>query len=233
MRDKRLLGIRLDSGDLAWLSVEARKLLDRAGFRDAFIVGSNDLDEHLIESLKHQGAAISVWGIGTKLVTAYDQPALGGVYKLSMIAREGRGFEPRIKVSDQAAKTSNPGFLQVRRFSRDGKLVADAIYDEMQSASPPSTIVDPLDPTRRRTLSRELEHEDLLKPVVKSGKVVCERPALSVIRERARAQLRELDPTVRRLVHPHEYPVGLTVELYEQRAKLLALARGASGEDAP
>ncbi len=224
-RGKRLLGIRLDSGDLAWLSVEARKLLDAAGFVDAAIVASNDLDETLIESLKHQGAAISVWGVGTKLVTAYDQPALGGVYKLSMIARDGRPFEPRVKVSEQAAKTSNPGIQQVRRFSRDGKFVADAIYDEVQGCAIPTTLVDALDPTRHRMMAPDLSHEDVLVPAMRQGQVVAARPSLAAIRERARAQVASLDPTVRRLVHAHEYPVGLTQELYQQRSQLVERAR--------
>jgi nicotinate phosphoribosyltransferase len=225
MRGKRLLGIRLDSGDLAWLSIEARKLLDRAGFRDAYIVGTNDLDEHIIESLKHQGAAISVWGVCTKLVTAYDQPALGGVYKLSMVARPGQPLEPRIKVSDQAAKVSNPGVQQVRRFSREGTLVADAIFDESAGLSGAVTIVDPLEPLRTRVLPADLTFQDLLEPVVRAGKVVAERPALAQIREHARTQLARLDATVRRLVKPHRYPVGLTRELYEQRVALVEAAR--------
>ena len=229
-RGQRLLGVRLDSGDLAWLSIEARKLLDAAGFADAAIVASNDLDEHLIESLKHQNAAISVWGVGTKLVTAYDQPALGGVYKLAMIARKGGAFAPRIKLSEQTNKTSSPGVQQVRRFSRDGVLVADAIYDETQGFSTTPSIVDPTDPIRRRVLSPSLDHEDLLQPVVRAGKVVGPRPALSAIRERAKAQLTALDPTVRRLVHPHEYPVGLTPELYQQRAQLVQRMRATRPE---
>jgi len=230
LRGKRLLGIRLDSGDLAWLSAEARKLLDAAGLTDAAIVASNDLDEHLIESLKHQGAAISVWGVGTKLVTAYDQPALGGVYKLSMIARDGRSFEPRIKVSEQAAKTSNPGIQQVRRFSREGKFVADAIYDEAQGCSAPTTVVDPLDPTRHRILAQDLPYEDMLVPAVRKGLVVAVRPDLESVRARANSQLAALDPTVRRLVHAHEYPVGLTQELYQQRVQLIERARVAREE---
>lgn len=225
LRGKRLLGVRLDSGDLAWLSIEARKLLDRAGFRDTAILATNDLDEHLIESLAHQGATISVWGVGTKLVTAYDQPALGGVYKLSMIAHQGGAWQPRVKVSEQAAKTSNPGVQQVRRFSRDGKFVADAIYDEAQGCASPTTIVDPLDPTRRRTLSSDLAHEDLLVPVVRAGQIVSERPSLSSIRDRSRSQLEALDPSIRRLVNPHAYPVGLTKDLFEQRIELIERAR--------
>ncbi|HEY6881932.1 MAG TPA: nicotinate phosphoribosyltransferase [Polyangiales bacterium] len=224
-RGKRMLGIRLDSGDLAWLSNEARALLDRAGFEDAFIIGSNDLDEHLIASLKQQGASISVWGVGTKLVTAYDQPALGGVYKLSMIGPQGGPLAPRIKLSEQAAKTSNPGIQQVRRFSRDGRLVADAIFDEQSGCAVPTTIVDPLDPTRRRTLPAHLDQEDLLVPVVRAGKVVAERPSLPAIQARARAQLATLSPSVRRLLHPHEYPVGLTRELFAERLQMVERMR--------
>src|SRR5262249_55818 len=133
-RGFRLGGVRLDSGDLAWLSIEARKLLDAAGFPDAVIIASNDLDEHIIESLKQQGAQVAVWGVGTKLVTAYDHPALGGVYKLSAIRRAGGqgGLSGRIKLSEQIAKISVPGVLQVRRFheAATGRLVADVIFDE-------------------------------------------------------------------------------------------------------
>jgi nicotinate phosphoribosyltransferase len=223
-RGKRMLGIRLDSGDLAWLSNEARALLDQAGFEDAFIVGSNDLDEHLIASLKQQGSSITVWGVGTKLVTAYDQPALGGVYKLSMIERAGK-LEPRIKLSEQAAKISNPGIQQVRRFYRAGKLVADAIYDEQQGCASPTTIIDPLDPTRKRKLAADLAHEDLLLPAVRQGKVVAARPTLREIQARAKRQLAALHPSVRRSLHPHEYPVGLTRELFEERVRMVEKLR--------
>lgn len=227
-RGKRMLGIRLDSGDLAWLSIEARRMLDQAGFQDAQIFASNDLDEALIESLTLQGARISVWAVGTKLVTAYDQPALGGVYKLSMIAHDGEHFSPRIKLSEQAAKISNSGFQQVRRFSRAGRFVADAIYDAWGGKAP-SEIVDPLDPTRRRKLKADLAHEDLLVPVVRHGARV--RAAVPLIESRARAQqqLDALDPTIRRRVNPHEYPVGLSTELFETRMQLIERAR-ARGE---
>ena len=233
LHGKRLLGIRLDSGDLTWLSVEARKLLDAAGFRDAIIVGSNELDEHVITSLRHEGASIDTWGVGTRLVTGHGEPALGGVYKLAMVTRDGRAPEPRIKVSDQAAKTTSPGVQQVRRFSRDGKWVADAIYDELRGCPSPTTIVDPLDPTRRRVLPRSLAHEDLLVPVVRAGKVVGERPGLAAIRARATAQLAALDPSVRRLLNPHVYPVGLSADLYEMRLRLIEQARAPAGPAAP
>ena len=222
---KRLLGVRLDSGDLGWLSVEARKLLDAAGFNDAVIIGSNDLDEHVIESLRHQGAAISVWGVGTRLVTAFDDPALGGVYKLSMVTRAGRPPAPCIKLSDQASKTSIPGVQQVRRFARDGKWVADAIYDERTGCAAPTEIVDPVDPTRRRWVGPDLHHEDLLVPVVRRGRAVGKPPALDAIRQRVQSQIGALDPTVRRLMNPHSYPVGLTRDLYEERLRLIESAR--------
>lgn len=118
-RGHEMNGIRLDSGDLAELSIAARGLLDAAGFPNATIVASNDLDEHLIESLKQQGARISLWGVGTKLVTAYDQPALGGVYKLGAIHRADGGWDHKVKLSEQPVKISNPGVLQVRRFRDD------------------------------------------------------------------------------------------------------------------
>ena len=129
-RGHEMLGIRLDSGDLAYLSREARRILDEAGFPDAAIVASNDLDEHIIASLKDQGAAIGVWGVGTRLVTGCDQPALGGVYKLGAIRRPGEPWSHRLKLSEQAVKVSNPGILQVRRYGDDRQFLADVIYDE-------------------------------------------------------------------------------------------------------
>jgi len=125
-----MIGVRLDSGDLAALSIGARKLLDEAGFPAAAIVASNDLDEHLVRDLKQQGAAISVWGIGTRLATAFDQPALGGVYKLAATRNASdQPWQYRIKLSEQKIKISNPGIQQVRRFRRDGYFTADAIYN--------------------------------------------------------------------------------------------------------
>ena len=224
-RGQRLLGIRLDSGDLAWLSIEARKLLDEAGLVDTAILASNDLDEHVITSLKQQGARITSWAVGTRLVTGEEQPALGGVFKLAMIAREGQPYEPRIKLSEQAAKISNPGAQQVRRFSREGRFVADVIYDVWQDARP-TVLVDPFDVTRRRTLKADLDHEDLLLPAVRKGALAGAPPTLAQIRARVRTQLERLDPTIRRFVKPHEYPVGLSKELFEQRMLLIEQARG-------
>ena len=165
----QLAGIRLDSGDLAYFSIEARKMLDEAGFSDTAIVASNDLDESIVDSLKQQGATIAVWGVGTRLVTSYDQPALGGVYKLTAMQDANGSWVPKLKLSEQAVKISTPGVLQVRRFADSTGLVADMIYNELERGASPPTIIDPLDPTRRRRLDSKYESFDLLEPVMKNG----------------------------------------------------------------
>ncbi|MDQ3441158.1 MAG: nicotinate phosphoribosyltransferase [Planctomycetota bacterium] len=222
----RMVGIRLDSGDLAYLSIEARKILDDAGLTDAQILASNDLDENLIESLKQQGATITQWGVGTKLVTAYDQPALGGVYKLSAI--RDTPTEPwryKLKLSEQLAKVSTPGVLQVRRFTRGGQFAGDVIYNEPDGIAASPTMVDPKDATRRKRMDADATGEDLLVPIVRGGRVVYEAPALDAIRQRASQQLAQLHPTIRRHVNPHEYAVGLERGLSELRSRMVLEAR--------
>lgn len=228
-RGHRMVGIRLDSGDLAWLSIEARRLLDDAGFEDAVIVASNDLDEHLIESLKHQKAAISVWGVGTKLVTAYDQPALGGVYKLAAIKdRDGR-WQPKIKVSEQTIKTSIPGILQVRRYyDSNQNAVVDMIFNELQSPTQSTAIVDFYDPTHQTETASMPCFEDLLKPVIRNGKPTGVAPSLSQIRDRTKLQLQKFDDTVLRFENPHKHRVGLESGLYDLRYQMVVAARQSS-----
>lgn len=221
-----MLGIRLDSGDLAYLSIEARKMLDEAGFPKVSIVATNDLDEHLISSLKQQNATIAVWGVGTRLVTAYDQPALGGVYKLAAIRRDGGDWQYKVKLSEQSLKTSTPGILQVRRFRDEKGYVADMIYDTLTGASENPTIIDPIDPFRRKELdSSKLVHEDLLVPVFRGGRQVYEQPALDAIRLRTISQLKNLHQGIRRLDNPHSYPAGLEQRLYDLKMKLILDAR--------
>jgi nicotinate phosphoribosyltransferase len=222
-----LYGIRLDSGDLAYLSLQARKLLDDAGFKATQILATNDLDEHVIESLKQQGAAIDVWGVGTRLATAHDDPALGGVYKLAAVRERGGPWKRRVKLSEQLVKISTPGVLQVRRFTGEGgAFVADAVYDVSSPAPEQWTLVDPLDPLRRRALDAALPHEDLLVPVLRAGEVVRPSPPLAQLRERTRAQLARLHPGVTRFLNPHQYPVGLESSLHERRSALVLQARG-------
>ena len=217
-----MVGIRLDSGDLAYLSIEARKILDAAGFPQAVIVASNDLDEGVIESLKHQDAKVSVWGVGTKLATAYDQPALGGVYKLGALQGDSGDWQPKIKLSEQAGKTSIPGILQVRRFSVQGRSLADMIYDELDGPGDSAIICDPREASRRRRIENDASHQDLLQPVMRGGEIVAEPEPLDVIRQRVQEQLQSFHVANRRLLNPHEYPVGLSRNLSDARQNAIA-----------
>ncbi|MDR3459241.1 MAG: nicotinate phosphoribosyltransferase [Verrucomicrobiae bacterium] len=229
-RGHEMVGIRLDSGDLAWLSIEARKILDAAGFPKAVIVASNDLDEHIISSLKDQGAQINVWGVGTKLITAYDQPALGGVYKLGAIRGDDGQWAYKVKLSEQSAKISNPGIQQVRRFRSEKEsvreFIGDGIYDVETGAPAAFTIVDPMDATRRKHLPPETPFEDLLVPIFRGGQAVYKTPALTEVRQRAQAQIGMFHAGVKRFVNPHNYPVGLELGLHEQKTRLILHARG-------
>jgi nicotinate phosphoribosyltransferase len=225
----RLLGVRLDSGDLAYLSREARRLLDEAGFADAQVLASNDLDEHLVESLGQQGAAVAVWGVGTRLVTADGAGALGCVYKLTAMRGADGAWVPRVKVSEQAAKTTTPGVLQARRY-RDaaGRPAGDMLVDELvpPTTPGPATMVDPLDPTRRKRFAGDAAYGELLAPVFRGGARVRPAAPLDEARARARAGVAALHEGVRRLANPHRYPVGLERGLYERRTALVLAARG-------
>jgi len=225
-RGHEMVGIRLDSGDLAWLSIEARKLLDAAGFPKAVIVASNDLDEHIIASLKEQGATINVWGVGTKLVTAYDQPALGGVYKLGAIRSDDGQWAYKVKLSEQTAKVSNPGIQQVRRFYSDKEFIADSIYDLETPMTGEFVIVDPLDATRRKHIPAGTTFEDLLVPIFRGGRLVNAGPTLAEIRQRTLVQLEHFHSGVKRFVNPHAYPVGLELRLHDLKTQLILRARG-------
>jgi nicotinate phosphoribosyltransferase len=225
-RGHRLAGIRLDSGDLAYLSIQARRILDEAGFTDASIVASNDLDERLIESLKHQGAKINVWGVGTRLATAYDQPALGGVYKLSAIRDRADGpWQYKLKLSEQTVKVSTPGVLGVRRYLDTNGFIADAIYDVGTDVTNGCTIVDPADMTRRKVIAVGTNGEELLVPIFRDGQRVHDPPDVHAARRRTLDQLAQLHPTIKRFDNPHRYPVGLELSLHELKAKLILDAR--------
>ena len=226
-RGGRLAAIRLDSGDLAYLSAEARRILDDAGLGDTKIMVSNDLDETIIESIRQQGGKIDLWGVGTKLVTAFDQPSLGGVYKLSAVRDSAAGpWEYKLKLSEQVAKIGIPGVLQVRRFHDGERFVADAVWSEPEGLNDPVRIVDPVDATRTRPLDgARLRHEDLLIPVFRQGRVVREPAPLEQARTRAQEQLASLHPAIKRHLNPHEYPVGLEANLHDLRTHLIQRAR--------
>lgn len=222
-RGQVMAGIRLDSGDLVKLSVAAREILDAAGLQGAAIVASNDLDEYAITELRTAGAAIGVWGVGTRLVTAYDQPALGGVYKLAALRGREGGWDYRIKLSEEPVKVSNPGVQQVRRYTRsDGRLVGDLIYEEelgLQGAG------RRLDGTGDWEPPEEAIGDDLLVPALRAGQQVYAPPPLEAVRTRTQEQLGRLDPEVRRLRGPEAYPVALDRPLADLKDRLMAAAR--------
>lgn len=232
-KGKEMIGIRIDSGDLAYFSTQARQMLDEAGFSEAKIVASNDLDEHIIASLKSQDADINVWGVGTKLVTAYDQPALGAVYKLSAIKNAQDEWVPKVKVSQQSLKINIPGIHNTKRYFSNGKAVADMIFLEEQEIDPRSVvIIDPVDATRRKRLMPAYYKEELLlKPIFQKGKKIYSLPTLTEIRTRAAHQLGSLDKTHMRLVNPHLYPVGLEENLHHLRMELVMKAKKFEDEE--
>jgi nicotinate phosphoribosyltransferase len=218
-----LAAIRLDSGDLAYLSIEARRMLDEAGLTETKIVASNDLDEHTIASLREQGARIDIWGVGTRLDTCYDQPALGAIYKLSAICEPGTGWRYPVKLSEHSSKISIPGVLGVRRFmDESGRFRADMIYDEDLPAPPDGqAIVDPADALHMRVIEPAWATQELVLPAMRKGARVSPGPELDEIRARARSQICSLHPAIRRLLNPHIYPVGLEMRLHERRSALV------------
>ncbi len=224
-RGMEMQGVRLDSGDLAELSIAARALLDEAGFPDAAIVASNDLDEHRIAEIKEKGGPITVWGVGTRLSTCYDQPALGGVYKLAAVQDEDGQWQPRIKLSENPIKTSIPTRQQVRRFTDgEGRIAADAIYDVATGFSG-STIHDPEDETRVHDVPADCTFQDLLEPVFAKGARLGTSPTVHEARERALAQVKSLPPAVASNRTPARFPSGLETDLHTLRRSLIEAAR--------
>lgn len=228
-RGERLAGIRIDSGDLAWLARYARERLDRAGLSDCGIVLSNDLDEYTIKSIREQGAQVMSWGVGTKLATAYDQPSLGGVYKLSATRACGSSaWEARLKVSEQSSKLTLPGVLDVRRYRfADGRIAGDMVFDVSEPVDERETIIDPADALRRKELGG-LPYETLLRPLARRGVSVLsdeDRCAVAA-RDRTAAGLAHLDESQKRFLNPHSYPVGLEAGLWHRRAAMATALRG-------
>ena len=218
----RMAGIRLDSGDLASLSWEARKILDQAGLSEASIVASNDLDEYRINKLKSQGAKINVWGVGTRLATAYDQPALGGVYKLSAIRKPGHPWEFKVKLSEQAIKVSNPGILQIQRFKdEEGNFAGDLIVDEEREISGHSFISF----SGQKVSWDNYSFTNLLQPVFQKGELVHHTENIHQSRKHALEQLDSLSDAVKQVENPASYPVGLENGLASFKNQLIKQLR--------
>lgn len=218
-------GIRLDSGDLAYLSKQARKMLDAAGFHDAVISASSDLDEYLIDSLKTQGAAITSWGVGTNLITAKDNPAFGGVYKLAAIKGTDGNFVPKIKLSENSEKITNPGNKTVYRvYDTQGMIKADliALTDEVYSEENPLLLFDPIE-TWKKTLLQPGEYSlrEILVPVFQNGTCVYTTPDVMEIRDYCIREMATLWDESKRLVNPHEVHVDLSRKLYDIKQELL------------
>jgi len=231
MREKGIelknYGIRLDSGDLSYLSKKARQLLDNAGFKDAIISASNDLDENLISSLKLQGAKISSWGVGTNLITSKDCPAFGGVYKLSAVYEsDKKAFKAKIKLSENAEKNTNPGNKKIYRiYDKDTKkIIADFIYleEETLDTSEELLLFDPLDTWKKTLLpSHTYYTKELLVPIFKNGNCVYQSPSVMEIREYCKEEMDTLWEESRRLEYPHRTHVDLSQKLWDLKNNLL------------
>lgn len=228
-RGERLAGIRIDSGDLAWLAKMARRMLDAAGLEDCGIVLSNDLDEYTIQSILDEGAPVSSWGVGTKLACAFDQPTLGGVYKLSAMRAPGQAeWVDRLKISESAAKLTVPGVLDVRRYyNEDGTIAGDMVFDVNSGVDEGQVIVDPLDSMRRKKLAGK-RFSTMLEPLARNGQVVLDANGRSAMEAqwRCREGLACLDESQKRMLNPHTYPVGLEYGLCERRRALVGKLRG-------
>lgn len=220
-------GIRLDSGDIAYLSKEAYKMLAAAGFDDAVISASSDLDEYLIENLKAQDAKVNSWGVGTNLITSKDNPAFGGVYKLAAVKdEETNEFIPKIKLSENTEKVTNPGNKTVYRiYSKNtGKIKADLIClaDEVFDENETMVIFDPIDTWKKtKVLGGTYTLKELLVPVFKGGKCVYTCPSVMELQSYCRKQLDTLWEESKRIFNPHEVYVDLSQKLYEMKTNLL------------
>ena len=216
-------GVRIDSGDIAYLSKKARKMLDEAGYPDCAIVASNSLDEYLIRDLLLQGAQINSFGVGENLITSKSDPVFGGVYKLAAIEENGR-LIPKIKISETIEKITNPDFKTIYRFynKTDGEAVADyvTLFDETMDADQPVTIFDPDATWKKKTLTN-VTAKKILVQVFEKGKCVYDRPSLEEIRAYCKDQVDHLWDEVKRFENPHKFYVDLSPKLWEIKQRLL------------
>lgn len=220
---KTLKGIRLDSGDLAYLSKQARKMLDENGLTDCKIIASNSLDEYTITELEQQGACIDIYGVGERMIVSKSTPVFGGVYKLAAVSN-GEEFVPRIKVSENAEKVTNPGYKKVWRFYDENNIaIADVLttHDEVIDNSKSYEIFHPIHTWKRKTLTN-FTVKELQVPVFIDGECVYKKPALNEIRKYCREEVASLPVEVKRFTNPHEYHVDLSLKLWNIKNELIA-----------
>ena len=224
-------GIRLDSGDLAYLSKKARKMMDEAGFPEAIICVSGDLDERSINSLLQQGAKIDSWGVGTRLITSEDLPALGGVYKLAAVKEKDGSYSPKIKLSDNTAKITNPAFKNLYRlYDKDnGMAIADLITlrDEKVEEDKPLTLFHPVETWKEHEVEN-FRAEPLLYTIVKDGKLVYEFPKLMEIQAYSKGELAKFWEEYLRLDLPQVYKVDLSQKLHTLKIGMIGEIRNAA-----
>ncbi len=214
---KKLVGVRIDSGDLAYFSKQARKMLDKAGLTYTKIVASNDVDEYIIEEIKQQGGAVDIWGIGTKLATSYDQPALGGVYKLVEI--DGT---PKLKISSNVEKTTIPGKKQVFRiYDEDGLMTGDIIDLAYKKSLEEDLVYDPLNPMRYYKVSNPKKVESILQLKMKNGKLTEDPKDWKHARKTMEEDIERFSDGSKRLLNPQNYKVSISKSLHELRTKLI------------
>ena len=221
-------GIRLDSGDMAYLTQKARAMLDEAGWTDCTITVSNSLDERLITELFHQGAKIDAFGVGERLITSRSAPVFGGVYKLCAVEDGEGNIIPKIKVSENVGKITNPGFKKFYRFYNRETGMAEADYicmhDETVDDSQPLEICDPQARWKRKTMENFRAYE-MMVPIFKDGQLVYQLPSLKEIKTYCAYQVSTLWPEVKRFDYPHQYYVDLSPKLMELKDKMLSEAR--------
>lgn len=221
--------IRLDSGDLAQLSIACRKRLDKEGFKDVKIVASNSLNEYVIEALKEQKAAIDIWGVGTNLATAQDQPALDGVYKLSAVQDENGQWVDKVKLSNQPSKVSLPGIPGVRRFyDKEGKAVGDLIYDIRHSKNKVGISIS--DYTQQISFEHFDHSEDLLKPVFTNGECVYSHPSVNQIKMHVDQSSCTMPEPLKRFLNPHLYNLAVEESLCQTKYQLIEKLRSSLRE---
>ncbi len=219
-----LQGIRLDSGDLSYLSKQARRMLDEGGFPDASIVASSDLDEWLVQSLKRQGARVDIWGVGTRLVTSFSCPALGGVYKLTALDEDDKRMTPKIKRSDNPQKITNPGVKKaVRMYDNRGQMRGDVLFldDEEIPRKRSFQVHHPMFPHVFKTYPGHFKMQEIMVPIFQKGKLVYDSPDIHKIRKYTLKNLEELDAAYKRFHNPHTYHVSLSHLLLKTKQRLL------------